>query len=181
MTWLAAVETVSTTRAMLPSKLRVSSSRRCARCCLRLGLRLLLGGEAVGLDHVVLEDLHGLGHRADLVLAADADDLGRHVALRQAAHGIGHRRDRARDAGHDHQPGDGAQQRRDIRAPMISSRADLEDLVTAVGRLLALADVEREIGGKALVGGCRTHLAISSLKSALAFSSSFLPRQRLTS
>src|SRR3546814_2815053 len=44
-----------------------------------LALLLLLGGERVGPDHVVLEDLDGGGHEPDLVGAALSRDLGRLV------------------------------------------------------------------------------------------------------
>ena len=120
---------------------------------LRLGLRLLLRGEAVGLDHVVLEDLHRCGHRADLVLAADADDLGRHLAPGEASHRLGHRRDRPGDAGHDQHPGAGAEQRRQHQGADDHPARRGIDLGAAVGRLTALGRVELEVVIERLGGG----------------------------
>nr|WP_244592809.1 hypothetical protein [Azospirillum palustre] len=63
------------------------------------------GGEAVGLDHVVLEDLNGAGHGAQFVLPCRPGDLGAHLPVRQAAHGAGQRVERLHDRVQDQQSG----------------------------------------------------------------------------
>jgi hypothetical protein len=64
----------------------------------------LSGGQAIGLDHVVLEHADGLGHGTHLVATRGTLDLGGEVVVGQAFHGGGHALDRAGHAEHQHQP-----------------------------------------------------------------------------
>ena len=58
----------------------------------------LLFAETIGIDRILLEHFHGLGHRADLIAALGAGDFDRLVALGQALHNLGHSLDRVGDA-----------------------------------------------------------------------------------
>ena len=61
----------------------------------------LLVAQAVGLDHVLLEDGDGPGHRPDLVGARQAGDLRGLVALGETGHRAGHAGHRPGDAARD--------------------------------------------------------------------------------
>ena len=66
-----------------------SDARRLASCCC---------AQLLGLDALAAEDVDGLGHRADLVLAAGRRNLDVHLAGGQLLHHVGHARDRAHHA-----------------------------------------------------------------------------------
>ncbi|MGY3160417.1 hypothetical protein ACVW0V_009557 [Bradyrhizobium elkanii] len=68
----------------------------------------LLDSEAIGLDLVVLEHLHGGGHRADLVLARGARDRLGDFTRGKARHPAGEGGDRVEDAAADHDDQTGA-------------------------------------------------------------------------
>jgi hypothetical protein len=66
-----------------------------------LFLRLLLSAQTLGLDHIVLEHLHRLSHRPDLVGVVARRDVDRDIAAGEYGHGGGHGVDRTGDASDD--------------------------------------------------------------------------------
>ena len=91
-------DTVSMISPTAPSNWSASlimSALRCAAC--RCSVFELLGAQALGLDHAVLEHLDRTGHFADLVAAAEAGDRDLDVAAREFGHGRNHRGQRPRD------------------------------------------------------------------------------------
>jgi len=94
----AAEATARTASDEEASKCRHRSSM-CLAGELSILLTLLLDGQAVGLDPVVLEDLDRAGHGADFVLALGAVDFHRGVAAGQLQHDRVEAVDRLRNVG----------------------------------------------------------------------------------
>jgi hypothetical protein len=101
-------------------------------CHRALFLKLLFRLKGFGADRIVLEDLDGAGHLADLVGEGAALDLDAPVACGQTGHGAGHVLDGGHDAACD-QPGQGhAQDERQCT----ERHASLDRRVDAVQRFL---------------------------------------------
>ncbi|MHC2666321.1 hypothetical protein ACVINX_007106 [Bradyrhizobium diazoefficiens] len=109
-----AFESPPTSSVTLASNAAGELVERLRAAHLAVVLGLLLGGEPVGPDHVVLEHLHGRGHRPDLVGALGAGDLLGNVAFGKPRHPRGQADDgRADAAAHRHDEADAGDQHGD--------------------------------------------------------------------
>ena len=92
-------------------------------------------------------------HAADLVLAADADDLDLEVVIGEAAHRGRHRADRPRHPGHQQKAGGGAQQRDENQRDDDHHARRRVHFGALIGGFHAVGDVELEVVGQRLEDG----------------------------